>query len=249
MMKRTLVPALVLAAAAATPAISKADISGNVGYNSDYVFRGIFQAESSAFAGFDYTAGPFYAGTWWADVGAGTETDLYAGFNLGNDKVKFKVGYTGYRYLDDFDGDYDELNLGLYLGILAIDVAAGQYDGDKFHKGDPVSGGNQDYIFTSVTLSPKKGPYYKVGLWSGDFNDHILPNVKTDNPLTAAVEDGNGLYYEIGYSYTLEDAGVVFGAALDYSSDLIVSPFANASGEVPDYILTFSIKKNLAPKK
>ncbi|HZF27975.1 MAG TPA: TorF family putative porin [Gammaproteobacteria bacterium] len=250
MMKRTLVPALVLAVGAATPAISMAGVTGNIGYVSDYVFRGIYQTDSSAFAGVDYASDSgFYAGTWWADVGAGTETDLYFGYNGGSDSVKYKIGYTGYRYLDDFDGDYDEINLGLYAGIFALDIAVGQYDGDKFHLGDPVSGGNQDYVFTSVTLSPKKGPYYKLGMWSGDYNDHILPNIKTDDPRTAAIEDGDGIYLELGYAYTMEEQGVVLSVALDYSPDLTVSPFLNASAEAPNYELTFGIKKNFEPKK
>jgi hypothetical protein len=244
MTTRSLVPALVLAAGAALPAVSMAGVTGNIGYVSDYVFRGIYQTDSSAFAGVDYASdGGFYAGTWWADVGVGTETDLYFGYNGGNDNVKYKIGYTAYRYLDDFDGDYDEVNLGLYAGIFALDVAVGQYDGDKFNLGDPVRGGDQDYVFTSITLSPKVGPYYKLGVWTGDFNDNILPNPKTN------FTDGDGAYLELGYAYTMEDHGVVLSAALDYSKDLIVGPFSNGSGELPNYQLTFGIKKNFEPKK
>ena len=217
-----------------------ADVTGNVGFVTDYIFRGIFQADSSAYAGVDFASDSgFYAGTWWADVTQGTETDLYAGWQGGSDSVMFKVGYTAYRYLDDFDGDYDEINLGLYAGIFALDIAVGQYDGDEFNAGDPVAGGDQDYIFTSITLTPEKGPYYKVGMWSGDFVDNILTRAKsgTDKP--------DGLYFELGYSYEIEDHGIVFSAALDWSSDLIVSPSANSFGEIPDYALTFGIKKNL----
>jgi hypothetical protein len=240
MMKRTLVPALVLAAAAAAPATSNAEVTGNIGFVTDYIFRGIFQSESSAYAGADLTSeNGFYLGTWWADVGIGTETDIYAGWQGGGDSMTFKIGYTGYRYLDDFDGDYDEINLGLYAGIFALDVAVGQYDGDKFFSGDPVAGGNQDYIFTSVTLTPEMGPYYKVGMWSGDYVDNILSQAKSGN------DDPDGIYFEIGYSYEIEDHGIVFSAALDWSSDLIVGPFSNGSGELPDYALTFGIKKNL----
>ena len=175
MMKRTLVPALVLATAAAAPATSNAEVTGNVGFVTDYLFRGIFQSESSAYAGAD---------------------------------------------------------------LFALDVAVGQYDGDKFNAGDPVAGGDQDYIFTSVTLTPEMGPYYKVGMWSGDYVDNILPQVKS------GTDDPDGIYFEIGYSYEIEDHGIVFSAALDWSSDLIVG-FPNGTGEYPDYALTFGIKKNL----
>jgi uncharacterized protein (TIGR02001 family) len=231
MMKRTLVPALVLAAAAATPAISMADGSGNIGFQTDYVFRGIFQAESSAYAGADYsTESGFYVGTWWADVGLGTETDIYFGWQGGSDDVKFKVGYTGYRYLDDFDGDYDELNLGLYAGIFSLDVAVGTYE--------PLGAtSDTDYVFTSLTLAPEMGPYYKVGLWSGDYTDDILPFITKDG-------GDSGNYLEIGYTWSFEDQGIDFTAALLHSSDLPVAGLGNPA----DYFLTFGIKKTFAPK-
>lgn len=105
---------------AAFPATSHAGATGNIGFVTDYIFRGIFQSASSAYAGADYSGDHgVYVGTWWADVNQGTETDIYAGWMGGSDKVKFKVGYTGYRYLDDFDGNYDEINLGLYAGIFS----------------------------------------------------------------------------------------------------------------------------------
>jgi hypothetical protein len=47
----------------------------------------------------------------------------------------------------------------------------------------------------------------------------------------------------------MEDHGVVLSAALDYSKDLLVSPFSNATGELPNYQLTFGIKKSFEPKK
>ena len=140
---------------AAIPATSFADTTGNIGFVTDYIFRGILQAPSSAYAGADWSGEHgLYAGTWCADVRQGLETDIYGGWMGGGDTVKFKVGYTGYRYFDNFDGNYDELNLGLYIGIFSLDVAAGTYDGDQLFKGDPVRGGSQDYVFTSVTLTP-----------------------------------------------------------------------------------------------
>jgi len=231
-MKKITLVAFALAPALVVPAVSMAGVTGNIGFATDYVFRGIQQAASSAYAGADYAGdNGIYAGTWWADVGTGTETDVYFGWAGGGDNLTFKVGYTGYRYLDDFDGDYDEVNLGLYAGIFALDVAVGTYDSDL------VWGlGNQDYVFTSVTLTPEKGPYYKLGLWSGDFADNILP-------LATRTGKDTGEYLEVGYSYTMEEPGVVLSAALIYSQDLPVN--SNLTG---DYTLTFGIKKNFEMK-
>ena len=99
---------------AAIPATSFADTTGNIGFVTDYIFRGILQAPSSAYAGADWSGDKgLYAGTWWADVSQGLETDIYGGWIGGGDTVKFKIGARGYRYFDNFDGNYDEVNLGL----------------------------------------------------------------------------------------------------------------------------------------
>jgi hypothetical protein len=231
MKTKNLVPALVLAAAA-VPATSMAETTANIGWNSEYIFRGIFQESSSAYAGVDYTHDSgFYLGTWGADVGQGLETDLYFGF-AGGDKFTYKIGYTGYYYTDDFDDTYNEVNLGIGYGIFALDVAIGQWDG---------FGNSQDYDFTSITISPEKGPYYKVGMWGGDFEENVLfPNPKTG-------PGGSGDYFELGYTYSLEDPGVDLSVTYVYSSDLVVGDWDD--GETGgDNAIVFSIKKNIAIK-
>jgi len=212
MKTKTLIPVLVLAAAAAVPATSMAGTAtANIGWSSDYIFRGIFQNKSSAYAGVDYsTDSGFYIGNWDAEVGNGLENDLYFGYSAG-DKVKWKVGYTGYFYSDDFDDTYNEVNLGLYYGIFSLDVAVGKWDG---------FGSKQDYTFTSITIQPMKGPYYKIGGFSQDFS---------------------GSYFELGYTTHLKDLDVDLNFAWDHSSDLNVSSSGNA-----DNAIVFGIKKTFA---
>ena len=210
---KNLVPALVLSTVA-VPATSMAETTANIGWASEYLFRGIFQEDSSAFAGVDYAHDSgFYLGTWGADVGDGLETDLYFGF-AGGDKFTYKIGYTGYFYTDDFDDTYQEVNLGIGYGIFALDVAVGQWDGF----GTPA-----DYTFTSVTISPEKGPYYKFGSFSQDFD---------------------GDYFELGYVYSIEDHGVDLSFALVQSDDLNVSD--PDDGESGEWKVTFGIKKNIS---
>lgn len=43
-------------------ATANAEWSGNIGWTSDYYYRGIFQASSSASGGIDYSKNGFYAG-------------------------------------------------------------------------------------------------------------------------------------------------------------------------------------------
>jgi uncharacterized protein Gcw-chp len=210
---KNLVPALVLSTVV-VPATSMAETTANIGWVSEYLYRGIFQEDSSAYAGVDYAHDSgFYLGTWGADVGDGLETDLYFGF-AGGDKFTYKIGYTGYYYTDDFDDTYNEVNLGVGYGIFALDVAIGEWDGF----GTPA-----DYTFTSITISPEKGPYYKFGSFSDEFD---------------------GDYVELGYTYSIEDAGVDLTLALVGSDDLNVSD--PDDGETGDWKLTFGIKKNIS---
>ena len=101
MLNKKLLPASLAAAVLAgtgfaTPAL--ADLSANVGFASEYYYRGIKQKESSASAGLDFETGGFYVGTWAADVGDGLEVDLYGGYNLELGEFTLGAGVTGYYY-------------------------------------------------------------------------------------------------------------------------------------------------------
>lgn len=222
MKTKNLIPALVISAAAAVPATSMAEVSANVGWVSEYIFRGVFQEDSSAYAGIDYASdNGFYLGTWGADVGLGLETDLYFGYAGGED-FTYKIGYTGYYYTDDFDDTYSEINLGIGYGIFAVDYAIGEWDG---------FGTSVDYDFFSVTIAPEKGPYYKLGLWGDDF----------ENVLVGPAGDAD--YLELGYTHSLGDLGVDLSFALTYSDDLVVGNPDDGNEAAGDYAVVFGIKK------
>ena len=108
---------------------SSSGVSYNIGYMSEYWYRGYYQAESSVSFGADAEMGNFYVGTWWADVDNGVEYDFYAGYNFSLMGVPMYAGVTGYYYSDNFDGDYEEVNIGADLGFMSIDAAIdGEYD-------------------------------------------------------------------------------------------------------------------------
>jgi uncharacterized protein (TIGR02001 family) len=223
-MNKKILLAAGLVTTAAFPAVSMAEASANAGWVSEYIFRGIFQEDSSAYAGIDYAHDSgFYVGTWGADVGLGLETDLYFGYTGGED-FTYKIGFTGYYYTDDFDDTYQEINLGLGYGIFALDVAIGEWDGALF--GFPST----DYTFTSVTISPEKGPYYKIGLWGDDFGDLLTT--------------GDPEYFEVGYAHSLEDLGVDLSIAVTYSDDLVVANPDDGNEALADYALVFGVKKS-----
>jgi uncharacterized protein (TIGR02001 family) len=139
--------------------VANADWSANIGYASEYYYRGFFQKNSSASAGVDYESGGFYVGTWAADVGDGLEVDVYGGYGTDVGDVSLSVGFTGYYYTGDFDDTYEEINLGAGLGGFSLDVAIGQYD----------AGPTQDYTYASLTYE-KNGFYGKYATFSQDFD-------------------------------------------------------------------------------
>jgi uncharacterized protein (TIGR02001 family) len=159
-LKTGLAASLILASATAS-----ADWSANLGFASEYYYRGIFQESSSASGGIDFESGGFYAGTWAADVGDGLEVDLYGGYGFSAGSVDLSVGVTGYYYTGDFDDTYQEINLGAAVGLFSFDVAVGQYDN--------FDGPTLDYTYYSVTAE-KNGFYGKIGGFAQDFEGEYL---------------------------------------------------------------------------
>ncbi len=145
---------------------ANADWSANIGWASDYYYRGIFQASSSASAGIDYESGGFYAGTWTADVGDGLEVDGYFGYGGAIGDLSYGIGLTGYYYTQDFDDTYEEINLSAGYGIATVDVALGRYDN--------FGNGVRDYTYYSLTLE-KKGFYGKYAGFARDFDGSFWP--------------------------------------------------------------------------
>lgn len=167
---KALIAGSVLAASTVASGVAMAGASANIGYTSDYYFRGIWQTTSSASAGLDYDfENGFAVGTWLADVDDGIEYDLYASYSGEVSDIGYSVGYTTYNYTSDvWDDTYSEVNLGLSYGPVSIEHSIGEWDGF----GTPA-----DYTFTAVTLE-NKGAYITYG----SFGD-----------------EADGDYIEIGY--------------------------------------------------
>jgi len=161
---------------------AQADVSANLGFASDYFYRGIFQAPSSVNGGLDFEKGGFYAGTWAADVKDDLEVDGYFGYGGKIGEFGYSIGYTGYFYTGDFDDTYQEVNLGGSFGLLTLDVAVGEYDN--------FDGPKQDYTYYALTL--ERNDFY--GKYSGFSQDFA------------------GEYFEAGFSTTIADVDVGIAA-------------------------------------
>jgi len=176
-----------------TSSVASAEMSYNIGFASEYYFRGILQKSSSASVGADYTNGGFYVGTWAADVGDGLEVDGYFGYGIETeDGLSASIGFTGYYYTGEFDDTYEEINLGLGFGLVSFEYNLGQYDN--------FDGPTLDYDFTAVTLTLENGLYGKIAAF-GLIED----------------EAGEGEYLELGYGTTVSD--IDLGIAIIISSD------------------------------
>ncbi|HEY1246262.1 MAG TPA: TorF family putative porin [Hyphomicrobiaceae bacterium] len=101
---------------AEAPATRPCSTSGNIGYTTDYVFRGISQNNENGAVqgGVDLTCGNFYLGAWGSNVAVeGThEVDIYGGYRTKLDRFAIDLGLIYYAYpgtSSGFDADYLEL--------------------------------------------------------------------------------------------------------------------------------------------
>jgi len=159
-----------------------AEVTANLGFLSDYYYRGIFQSTSAANGGIDFEKNGFYAGTWAADVKDGLEVDGYFGYGGEVGDFGYSVGYTGYFYTGDFDDTYQEINLGGSYGIAAVDIAVGRYEN--------FAGPTLDYTWYALTLE-KNGFFGRLAGFGQDFA---------------------GEYLEVGYGTSIADFDVGISA-------------------------------------
>ena len=194
--------------------VATAEISYNLGYVSEYYFRGILQKSSSASAGIDYEENGFYLGAWGADVGDGIEVDIYLGYGIETEAgFTASLGYTTYQYTGDtFDDEYNEGNLNLGYGIFGLEYSKGTCG---------CFGAESDYDFTALSANFDNGFYVTLG-FHGD--------------------EADGEYYEIGYGTTV--AEIDLGAALIFGSEELSQEVDSDGNANEDTALIFSIGKS-----
>lgn len=177
-------------------ALAEGSVSANIGYVSEYHFRGIQQtASGSASAGLDYENGGFYLGTWAADVAEGLEIDFYGGYGIELENgLSLGIGATTYQYTGDFDSAYNEVNLSAGFGMFSLEYSVGSWDGID---GDEAAT-EADYTFTGISIE-HNGFSGTFGSWGDEFS---------------------GEYFEVGYGTEIGGfdvgVGVIFsGSDLD----------------------------------
>jgi uncharacterized protein (TIGR02001 family) len=167
---------LVLASSGLFAASASAEVSYNIGYTSEYYYRGILQKTSSGSAGVDFEDSGFYVGAWTADVGDGLEVDGYFGYGIETESgFTASIGFTGYYYTGEFDDTYEEINFGLGYGMFSLGYSVGEWDG---------FGASADYDFLELTVAGENGLYGTYGTFGDEFE---------------------GDYLEIGWGTTISD--------------------------------------------
>ncbi len=166
-----------------TSTLAQGEVSYNIGFASEYYYRGILQKDSSASAGIDYENSGFYAGARTADVGDGLEVDGYFGYGIETDSgFSASLGFTGYYYTGEFDDTYEEINLNLGYKVVSLEYSVGEWDG---------FGAEEDYDFLAVTVESESGFYGTYGTFGDDFD---------------------GDYFEIGYGTSIADFDIGISA-------------------------------------
>jgi len=204
-LKITAIAAAIIGASSFSQvALAEGSVSANIGYVSQYHFRGIQQTGAgSASAGVDYENGGFYVGTWAADVADGLEVDLYGGYGLELDNgLSLGLGVTTYQYTGDFDSAYNEVNLSAGYGLFSVGYSVGEWDGVVGNEAATEG----DYSILTVSLESNG--------FSGTFGTYG--------------QDAEGEYFEVGYGTEIGGfdvgVGVIFsGSDLDDDESMYFS--------------------------
>jgi len=196
--KASLAGLLMAGTMLATPALA-ADIEGNIGVTTDYIWRGMTQNDggTSASGGLDvsFDSG-MYIGTWVGDT-AGTdygtqEVDYYIGYAGESGSISYDVGYLMYTYPSSqatADVDFSEVYFTVGTGPVSLSY---YYLADA----EGADAGDSEYISLDyeTSLSDDWGLALHYGDYTGDFSseasDISITVSKGDFALSLVTTDG-----------------------------------------------------------
>lgn len=165
-----------------------AALSGNVGYTSNYLWRGQTQTndQSAISGGIDYKHDSgLYLGLWTSNVtwnGPGSEMDIAVGFSGEAGSMSYDVGYISYGYPQFPTNDFNEIYVGVGFGPaelkysmdsanstdyleLSADFEAGKDSTLGLHYGT----GTEATYDTDYSISLSKGDFsFGISQWSQD---------------------------------------------------------------------------------
>lgn len=185
-----------------------AGASANIGATSNYVWRGVEQANGSGafFGGLDYEAdNGLYAGAWASTLESnGEEVDLYAGYakELSNG-VGYDVGVISYQY-PTLDTHAEEVTLKGSYGIVEAGIAYGVSDvneGDLYYHA-----GVSKELANGITLGGVVGKQTFDAAPANDYNHYQVSAGWKDFTLAADDTDvaGSDPIYSVSWGKSFD---------------------------------------------
>lgn len=142
-----------------------ADLSGNVGATSNYMWRGQTQTggDAAVQGGVDYSNAGVYAGIWTSNTAFGSpETDLYVGYKGAAGGLGYDVNVTTYNYLQTATGtdiDWNELNANFSMGAITFGLGYTSSYGNLDSTGTYIQAGYGMPVGKESTLTFHVGNY------------------------------------------------------------------------------------------
>ena len=186
---KTLTAVSVLAASTLASGVAMAELSGNVGVTSNYVWRGMTQsADNSAVSGgIDYSnESGVYAGLWNSNTSDNAETDLYVGYAGEASDIGYDVGYISYMYNDTGAGatdDFSEFYVGASYDKFSLKISLSSDFADSTEDTTYIELGADFPLENEMTLGVHFGNYAYDNA-DVDFSDYSLSLSKDDFSIT-----------------------------------------------------------------
>jgi len=187
-MKKINILAINIAAAGVlVSGVATADVAGNLGATSNYMWRGTTQTGGAAAisGGIDYTnESGIYAGIWTSNSSFGSpETDYYIGFGGEAGGFSYDISVIDYTYTQADDIDWIEIDLGGGIGDFSFNVGI---TGDIF-------GTDTDALYIEAAydfaLNDKTTLTLHVG--SYDFDDEAAAAFESYVDYSATISSGD----------------------------------------------------------
>lgn len=143
----SLAAGLALSSGAMFSAPAAAEVTGNIGVASQYVFRGLVFGDPQVSGGIDWAgSGGFYAGTWISSAAGEQEVDFYGGW--ANDFLD--IGYIYYLFPDADSADPNSTDDGSEVYIA---VASGPFSAAAWYAPAGFTGPDDDeYVYVEAAL-------------------------------------------------------------------------------------------------
>lgn len=185
-----------------------AELSGNIGVTSNYLWRGVSQTQDDAAVsgGIDYAHDSgFYVGTWASNVDFGTtetvdvvdgmgnvigsaevsqedeqyELDIYAGFAGSVGDFGYDVGVVHYAY-PETDGDADFTELALAASFSVVTVGVNYTVDSEVDDGLFTDGDMYTYVSAGIPLQQDWSVGFTVGHYAFDVDGDVIGGEKMD---------------------------------------------------------------------